>query len=200
MTAIVKANASRHKAMSYARMLQSERELRAQIEALLARAKAADQAEKTEPEVDIPTEIARRCRCTARARSGRREQAARQGRQAQGRALQTRLRGAQGCGAGELHGPGQPDQKRAGGGFDAGYNAQTAVDDTAHIIVAAELTNNASDAGELAPILAAVQRNLGAAPQQLLADTGYKSESVFETLSTRTVTWWSRWAERARHN
>ena len=33
--------------------------------------------------------------------------------------------------------------KRAGGGFDASYNAQTAVDDTAHIIVAAELTNNA---------------------------------------------------------
>ncbi|OIQ76433.1 transposase DDE domain protein [mine drainage metagenome] len=73
--------------------------------------------------------------------------------------------------------------KRAGGGFDAGYNAQTAVDDAAHIIVAAELTNSASDAGELPPMLAAVQRNLGAAPQQVLADTGYKSEAVFETLS-----------------
>jgi hypothetical protein len=34
--------------------------------------------------------------------------------------------------------------KRAGGGFDAGYNAQTAVDDTAHIIVAAELTREAA--------------------------------------------------------
>lgn len=33
--------------------------------------------------------------------------------------------------------------KRAGGGFDASYNAQTAVDDTAHIIVAAESSNNA---------------------------------------------------------
>ncbi|OIQ76432.1 hypothetical protein GALL_418850 [mine drainage metagenome] len=42
----VKANASRHKAMSYERMLQSERELRTQIDELLARAKAADEAEK----------------------------------------------------------------------------------------------------------------------------------------------------------
>jgi transposase len=56
----VKANASRHKAMSYERMLQSERELRSQIEALLARARAADEAEKNEPEVDIPAEIERR--------------------------------------------------------------------------------------------------------------------------------------------
>ena len=35
--------------------------------------------------------------------------------------------------------------KRAGGGFDASYNAQTAVDDTAHIIVAAELSDAAAD-------------------------------------------------------
>lgn len=47
--------------------------------------------------------------------------------------------------------------KRAGGGFDASYNAQTAVDGTAHIIVAAELTNNASDAGELPTMLNAVK-------------------------------------------
>ncbi len=56
----VKANASRHKAMSYERMVQTERELRAQIEALLARARVADEAEKNEPEMDIPAEIERR--------------------------------------------------------------------------------------------------------------------------------------------
>ena len=39
--------------------------------------------------------------------------------------------------------------KRTGGGFDYSYNAQTAVDDTAHIIVAAELTNNAADSTRL---------------------------------------------------
>lgn len=38
--------------------------------------------------------------------------------------------------------------RRAGGGFDPAYNAQTAVDDAAHTIVAAELINNASDGRE----------------------------------------------------
>ena len=41
--------------------------------------------------------------------------------------------------------------KRAGGGFDASYKARTAVNDTAHIIVAAELTNNAADVGQSTP-------------------------------------------------
>jgi len=59
--------------------------------------------------------------------------------------------------------------KRAGGGYDASHNAQTAVDDTAHIIVAAELTNNASDAGELPTMLHAVKNNLGQTPEQALA-------------------------------
>ena len=46
--------------------------------------------------------------------------------------------------------------KRAGGGFDASYNAQTAVDEAAHIIIAAELTNVGSDAAELPKMLEAV--------------------------------------------
>ena len=73
--------------------------------------------------------------------------------------------------------------KRAGGGFVASYNAQTAVDEAAHIIVAAELTNCASDAGELPTMLRAVKDNLGALPAQALADTGYKSEAVFDALA-----------------
>ena len=45
--------------------------------------------------------------------------------------------------------PGSRIMPRAGGGFDPASNAQTAVDDTAHIIVAAELINNSSDVHEL---------------------------------------------------
>ena len=56
----IKANASRHKAMSYERMQQAETELKAQIDALLERAKNADAAEADEPELDIPAEIERR--------------------------------------------------------------------------------------------------------------------------------------------
>jgi len=72
--------------------------------------------------------------------------------------------------------------KRAGGGFDYAYNAQAAVDDTAHIIVGAQLSNSGSDAGRLAPMLAAVQQALGQAPTMVLADAGYRSEATFEQL------------------
>ena len=53
------ANASRHKARRYERMQQAESELKAQIDALLARAKTADTTEADEPEVDIPAETER---------------------------------------------------------------------------------------------------------------------------------------------
>jgi hypothetical protein len=72
---------------------------------------------------------------------------------------------------------------RSGGGFDPAYNAQTAVDATAHIIVAAELINNASDVHELPTMVERVKDTLGAYPEQTLADAGYRSEAVFAALA-----------------
>ena len=191
----VKANASRHKAMSYSHMLKAETELKAQIEALLKRAQQADEAENNEPELDIPAEIARReARLAAITQARQRlEQRQRDADIERGRDPDDKPRGG-----GQFKRPfGVPEDKaqdnftdpdsrimkRAGGGFDASYNAQTAVDDEAHIIVAAELTNNASDAGELPTMLQAVKDNLSALPKQALADTGYKAEAVFEALA-----------------
>lgn len=188
----VKANASRHKAMSYGHMLKAEAELKAQIDALLKRAQQADEAEKNEPELDIPAEIARReARLTAITEARQRlEQRQRDADLERGRDPDEPPRGGR-----YKREFGVPEDKAqdnftdpdsriiAGGGFDASYNAQTAVDDAAHIIVAAELTNNASDAGELPTMLQAVQDNLGLVPEQALADTGYKAEAVFEALA-----------------
>jgi transposase len=56
----IKANASRHKAMSYARMQSTEIELKTQIATLLKKAASTDEAEKDEPDLDIPAEIERR--------------------------------------------------------------------------------------------------------------------------------------------
>jgi hypothetical protein len=190
----VKANASRHKAMSYGHMLKAEAELKAQIEALLKRAQQADEAEKNEPELDIPAEIERReARLAAIAEARQRlEQRQREAELERGRDPDEPPRGGRykrEFGVPEdktqdnFTDPDSRIMKRAGGGFDASYNAQTAVDDAAHIIVAAELTNNASDAGELPTMLQAVKDNLGALPDQALADTGYKSEAVFEALA-----------------
>ena len=190
----VKANASRHKAMSYGHMLKAEAELKAQIDTLLKRAKQADEAEKNEPELDIPAEIARReARLAAITEARQRlEQRQRDADLERGRYPDEPPRGGrykrefgvpEDKAQDNFTDPDSRIMKRAGGGFDASYNAQTAVDDAAHIIVAAELTNNASDAGELPTMLQAVQDTLGAVPEQALADTGYKSEAVFEALA-----------------
>lgn len=190
----VKASASRHKAMSYGHMVKAEAELKAQIAALLERAKAADLAEKNEPELDVPQEIARRqdrLRAIEQARA-RLEKRQRESDLDRGRDPEEPPHGGrwkrpfgvpQAKAQENFTDPDSRIMKRSGGGFDASYNAQTAVDEAAHIIVAAELTNCGSDAGELPRLLAAVKRNLGQAPQQVLADTGYRSEAVFEQLA-----------------
>lgn len=197
----IKANASRHKAMSYDRMQKAERELKEQIDALLAKARAADAAEKNEPELDIPAEIARREDRLAviRAARARLEDRQRQADIARGRTDDEAPPDDTGKPKKKSRfkykfGEPKPDaqenftdpesriMKRAGGGFDYAYNAQAAVDETAHIIVAAELVNSAADSGQLATVLAAVKRNVGDDPGLVLADAGYRSEAMFEQL------------------
>ena len=162
----LKANASRHKAMSYERMEQAEAELKAQIDALLARAKATDEAEASEPELDLPAEIERREARLAAIREARErlEQRQREADRERGRSDDDdrRPRGPDGQPRGGRYkrefgvpvnraqenftDPDSRIMKRAGGGFDPAYNAQTAIDEAAHIIVAAELDNTAADA------------------------------------------------------
>ncbi len=202
----VKANASRHKAMSYGHMLKAEAELKAQIDALLNKARAADEAEKNEPELDIPSEIARRqdrleaiAAARARLEARQREADLERGRNDDD---ENKPRGPDGKPKGGRYkrGFGVPEDKtqdnftdpdsrimqHAGGGFEASYNGQLAVDATAHIIVAAELINSASDVRELPTMLEAVKATLDAYPDQTLADAGYRSEAVFEALVGRT--------------
>lgn len=199
----LKANASRHKAMSYERMQKSETELKGEIEALLAKAKAADEAEKNEPDLDIPAEIARResRREVIRAARERLEERQRGADTARGRSAgdERKPRGPEGNRKkGPLYkrefgipkpkaqenftDPQSRIMKRAGGGFDYCYNAHAAVDDTAHIIVAAELTNSGADSNRLPPLLEAVKDTVGADAAQVLADAGFRSEAVFEKL------------------
>ena len=204
----IKANASRHKAMSYERMQKAEAELKAQIDALLAGASAVDETEKNEAELEVPAEIARREDRLAviRAAKERLEERSREADAARGRTPDDERRGRDPDGT-PRKGPrykrefGTPKSdaqesftdtdsrmmKRAGGGFDYSYNAFAAVDDQAHIIVAAELTNNAADSGCLAPLLEAVTHSTGDLPAQLLADAGFRSEAQFEQLADSPV-------------
>ena len=49
--------------------------------------------------------------------------------------------------------------------------------------MAAELGNNAADVGQLVPMLDAVKANTGQAPEQALADAGYRSGENFKALA-----------------
>ncbi len=189
-------------------MQKAEAELTAQIDALLARVRAVDETEKNEPELDVPAEIARRENRLAviRAAKERLEQRSREADAARGRTPDDERRGrgpdgtlTKGPRYKREFGTPKPDaqesftdsdsrvMKRAGGGFDYSYNAFAAVDDQAHIIVAAELTNNAADSGCLAPMLEAVKDSTGDLPTQLLADAGFRSEAEFEHLAETAV-------------
>ncbi len=63
------------------------------------------------------------------------------------------------------------------GSFLQGYNAQAAVDSTAQVIVAAEVTQETTDNRQLLPMLGQVKENLGRKPQAASADAGYWSEA-----------------------
>jgi len=200
----IKANASRHKAMSYGRMQAVELELKAQIAALVQKAASADEAEKNEPDLDIPAEIERRqARLAAiEAAKARLEERQRQADLQRGRSQDDERRPKDKEGKPKGGKPYQRDfgvpaakaqdsftdpqsriMKRAGGGFDYSYNAQTAVDEAAHIIVAAEVVNTSSDVHQLPMVLQAVKANTGAQADQVLADAGYRSEAVMAQLA-----------------
>ena len=200
----IKANASRHKAMSYGRMQTAEAELRAQITALVKKAASTDEAEKNEPDLDIPAEIeCRQARLAAiEAAKARLEERQRQSDAQRGRAPDDERKPKDKDGKPKGGKPYQRDfgvpapkaqdsftdpqariMKRAGGGFDYSYNAQTAVDEAAHIIVAAEVVNTSSDVQQLPMVLKAVKEHTGASAAQVLADAGYRSEAVMAELA-----------------
>ena len=200
----IKANASRHRAMSYGRMQTAELELKAQIDALIKKAANTDEAEKNEPDLDIPAEIERRqARLAAiEAAKARLEERQRQADTQRGRSDGDERRPKDKDGKPKRGKPYQREfgvpppkaqdnftdlesriMKRAGGGFDYSYNAQTAVDQTAHIIVAAEVVNTSSDVQQLPMVLAAVKAHTGSNAQQVLADAGYRSEAVMQELA-----------------
>ena len=198
----IKANVRCHKAMSYGRMQTAEIELKVQLSALVQKAAhtdEADEAEKNEPDLDIPAELERRqARLTAiEAAKARLEERQRRSDAQRGRSPDDDRQPRDKDGKPKGGKPYQRDFgipapkagdsftdpesriiKRARGGFDYAYNAQTAVDETAHIIVAARQVNTSSDVQQLPIMLTAVKTHTGSAAGQVLADAGYRSEPV----------------------
>ena len=208
----IKANASKHKAMSYERMEKRAAELEAEVAKWLSSAEAADAGEdklygrdKTGEEMpDWVADKKRRAETIRAAKAAleaeakaaaeakvKEEAAAEEKRQAEGRKKP---------GPKAVPPSGEPDPKaqknftdpesrimKSKDGFMQAFNAQAAVDAEAQIIVAQAVTQDANDKHQLAPMTDAIETNLGRKPEQLSADSGYCSNANIEALETRGI-------------
>jgi hypothetical protein len=207
----IKANASKHKAMSYVRMKKREAELKAEVEGWLEAAEAADAEEdklygnkrgdempdwvadkqkRLEKIREAKAELEAEAKAAAQEEMRRREKSEDE-RKAQGRKKNGKT-------------PAPPKEEPEGktqrnftdpesrilktkDGYIQGYNAQAAVDGKAQIIVAHTLTQSMSDQDQLVPLIDGIKDNLGRTPKEASADAGYLSEANLAALAEREV-------------
>src|SRR5947209_1004470 len=194
----VKANASRHKAMSYDRMKAEEERLRTEIADMLAEARAADDAEDLRHGPDrhgdeLPEELARRQSRLVRIQEAKKllEERARIEAAEEAARRQTEGRSPPATPPAEAI-PGPKDQinftdpesrimKASNKGWDQCGNAQ-AVTNEHQIILAADVTDQANDVRQAVPMVDQARANLDAAGvkeaiKAALGDAGYYSET-----------------------
>jgi transposase len=201
----IKANASKHKAMSYGRMKGAEEKLAAEVAGWLKQAAAIDAAEDRQLGSgqrgdETPAWVASKEQRLAKIREAKAALEAEAQAAAAARTLQG---GEEGGAAGAAGKPGRkakppsgvPDDKaqrnftdpesrimKTKDGFIQGYNAQAAVDADHQIILACDLTNQGADCPHLLPVVDQIVANTGAVPAQLSADAGYASEANLQGL------------------
>jgi len=210
----VKANASKHKALSYDHACKLEEQIKAEVAELLKKAEAADHADIPDG-MSIPEELERREErligiAAAKAEIERRaaerharEQAAYEKKLAE-RTSKKKETGKKSRGKAPKppkSGPTAKDQVNltdeesrimptSGGGFEQAYNVQAGVDTTSKLIVATHVTQQPNDKLELKPTLenlAVLPKELGLVTE-LIADTGYFSETNVDACESQGIT------------
>lgn len=191
----LKANASKHKAMSYGRMLREEARLEREIAQLLGRAEELDAEEdrlygEDRRGDELPEELHRRedRLRTIREAKKRLEQRQAEADRKRGRHEDDERKSPRGGGR-FARDFGVPEEKAQENftdpesrimkdpkGFEQCYNGQIAVDAEHQILVATDLTANAADSVALRPLLRQIKTVTGSLPERLLADAGYRSE------------------------
>jgi transposase len=186
----IKANASKHKAMSYDRMGDKQRQLREEVKHLLAQAEAADAADDAEYGAEqrgdeLPAELQRRESRLRRIREAK-------------RVLEARAK-EEAAAAGQSTDAVQPAPKaqynftdpesrimKGPEGFVQAYNAQIAVDEL-QLIVGHAVTQETNDKKQLLPMITAIEQQAGITPTQLLADAGYCSDANLTAIAATSI-------------
>ena len=202
----VRANASKRKAMSYGRMLKEEARLKEEIQRLLDNAGAVDaeEDERYGEQVrgdELPAELERReKRLTAIEQAkARLEAAQREADDARGREPGQDRNPKGGRPYKRAYGEPEPKaqsnftdpesqiMKTSAEGFQQCYNAQTLVDEAHQFIVATDVEAQASDQGQMLPLLDEVSESFGVEPDVVLADAGYCNEADLAALEQRGI-------------
>jgi transposase len=208
----IKANASKHKAMSYERMKKRETELQAEVDRWLAAAEAADAEDDARHGKrrgdEMPAWIKDKEKRLAKIREAKAaleaeaKAAADEERQRRAEAEDQRLaEGRKKNGKTPAPPSDEPDGKAQRNftdpesrvlltkdGYIQGFNAQAAVDGAAQVVVAHGLTASMSDHGQLTALLDGIAANLGRKPKEASADSGYLSEANLAALGERGIT------------
>jgi transposase len=190
----IKANASKHKAMSYKRMKEEEARLKSEITELLKGAVATDEAEdrrygKNKRGDELPQELAFRESRLKKIQEAREALEAEARQEAEKQDKKDNQDGLPKDKAQRNFTDPKSHIMPAPGGkhFIQAYNAQAAVDSAHQIIVAAETINKPTDRGQAEPMMEKVQENTGRLPRQMSADTGYFSSETVTALTEKGI-------------
>jgi transposase len=187
----VKANASKHKAMSYGRMEETEKRLRKEVRELLKQAEAVDEEEdkrygRERQGEELPEELQRRETRIARIREAKKavEERAREKAESEGKDGQEAKPESK-----AQYNFTDPESRimKGSDGFVQGYNTQVAVEPTLQLIVGQTVTQAANDKQQMVPLIEAVQEQSGQKPEEVMADSGYCSEENLKYLAKRRM-------------
>jgi transposase len=199
----MRANASKHKAMSYGRMKQSEADLAAEVDRWFAEAEAIDAQEDAAYGPDrrgdeLPDWVKDKQKRLEKIREAKAalEAEARAAAERRTAGNDKKRKG----GRKPKTPPGVPkdrDQRnftdpesrimKTGNGYVQGYNAQAAVDADSQVIVAQSLDHSANDTKQLIPLLDQIRANTGRQAKEISADSGYSSEENLKNLARRRI-------------
>jgi transposase len=166
----IDADTSKHKAMSYGRMKDEDRRLRAEIEELLKRAEATDASEdkkhgSAEDGYRLSKELSRRQERLAKIEAAKAALEAREKRDHPGEEIDPKKQIS-------FADPDARCYAKPGDGARYVYNAQAAVDMDSQIVVESRIEDSVNDANAVKPVLEGMKRELGEMPKKLVADNG----------------------------
>lgn len=190
----VKANASKHKAMSYKRMKEDEQKLRAEVQQLLKQAKAADEEEdarygKDKSGDELPEELSRRETRLQRIKEAKKalEQRACEEAQKSKESKKSEEKAIPEDKAQYNFTDPESRIMKGSDGFVQAYNTQVVVEQGCQLIVAQAVTQEANDKKQTVPMMEATKEQSGQTPEQLLADSGYCSEENLSLLESQPI-------------